>query len=188
MKLFLLRHGQTNYNLLGLCNDDPRDAVYLTELGRQQAQAAAEALRAARVEHIFVSELPRTRQTAAIINRHHAAPITACAELNDIRSGFNNRPVAEYFAATADDRLHRRVNGGESLLDYKARVLPFLERLRRRPESVVAVVAHEETLRVLVAHLRGLSDEEMERLAFGNCEIVECELSPATATAPRARR
>lgn len=69
MKLLLMRHGQTNYNRLGLCNDDPRDAVYLTDLGRRQALAAAVALRAARLEHIFVSELPRTRQTAEIVNR-----------------------------------------------------------------------------------------------------------------------
>jgi probable phosphoglycerate mutase len=94
--------------------------------------------------------------------------------------------VAAYFDATGHDRLRRRVNRGESLLDYKARVLPFLEWLRQRPERVVLVVAHEETLRVLAAHLRGLPDEEMERLTFGNGEIVEFELSPATATDPRS--
>jgi broad specificity phosphatase PhoE len=175
-----MRHGQTNYN--------PRDDVHLTELGRWQVQAAAMALRAARLEHIFVSELPRTRQSAEIVNREHGVPITARPELNDIRSGFNGRAVSEYLAAAGHDRLHRRINGGESLLDYKARVLPFLEWLRQRPESVVLVVAHEETLRVIVAHLRGLPDEEMERLAFANGEIVECELSPATATTPRSPR
>jgi probable phosphoglycerate mutase len=188
MKLYLMRHGQTNYNLLGLCNDDPRSDVHLTDLGRQQAMIAAERLRNAGLEHIFVSELPRTRQTAEIIRHHRAVPITARAELNDIRSGFNNRAVAAYFAATGHDRLRRRVNGGESLLDYKARVLPFLEWLRQRPEQVVLVVGHEETLRVIAAHLRGLSDEEMESLAFGNGEVIEFELSPATATDQRWQR
>lgn len=183
-----MRHGQTNYNLLGLCNDDPRNDVHLTELGRRQARVAAARLRDAGLQHIFVSELARTRQTAEIVRDDRAIPITARPELNDIRSGFNNRPVAEYFAAAGHDRLHRRINGGESLLDYKARVLPFLDWLRQRPESVVLVVAHEETLRVIAAHLRGLSDEEMERLAFGNGEILECELSPATTTAPRSPR
>jgi probable phosphoglycerate mutase len=188
MKLYLMRHGQTNYNLLGLCNDDPHSDVHLTDLGCQQARTAAEQLRNTRLEHIFVSELPRTRQTAEIVRQGRAVPVTARAELNDIRSGFNNLAVAEYFAATGHDRLRRRVNGGESLLDYKARVLPFLDWLRQRPEQVVLVVAHEETLRVIATHLRGLSDEEMERLAFGNGEIIELELSRATTTNPQGRR
>jgi broad specificity phosphatase PhoE len=181
--LYCLRHGQTNYNVRGLCNDDPRDAVHLTDLGRAQAAAAAGPLRAAGIERIFVSQLPRTRETAGIVNAGIGAPIEADARLNDIRSGFNNRPVAEYFAAAGHDRLHARINGGESLLDYRARVLPFLDDLSRRPERCVLVVAHEETLRVIVAHLRGLPAGEMERLHFPNCEIVRGELPAAGRTA-----
>ncbi len=176
MKIYVMRHGQTTYNLLGLCNDDLRDDVRLTELGIRQAEEAAEALKDTELEQIFVSELWRTRQTADIVNRHHGVTITAHAGLNDIRSGFNNRPVAEYFAATGRDRLHLRVNGGESLLDYKARVLPFLDWLRGQPWQHVLVVAHEETLRVFAAYFRGLPDETLPELAFGNCEILGFEL------------
>jgi broad specificity phosphatase PhoE len=175
MKIYAMRHGQTTYNLLGLCNDDPRDEVPLTELGIRQAEEAAVTLKDAALERIFVSELPRTRQTAEIINRHHGVPIAAHPGLNDIRSGFNNRPVAEYFAATGHDRLHLRVNGGESLLDYQARVLAFLDWLRPQPWQEVLVVAHEETLRVLAARFRGLPDAALPGLAFGNCEILRFE-------------
>jgi broad specificity phosphatase PhoE len=172
MKLYCLRHGETNYNRLGLCNDDPARDVYLTETGIRQAEAVAEELRDLPLERIFISELPRTRQTADIINRYHDVPVVAHPSLNDIRSGFDGRPVAEYFAATGHDRLHARANGGESLLDYKARVLGFIDWLRLRTENVVLVVAHEETLRVFRANFEGLTDEVMERLAFGNCEVV----------------
>lgn len=37
MNLWVMRHSQTNYNLPGFCNDDPRDDAHLTALGRQQA-------------------------------------------------------------------------------------------------------------------------------------------------------
>lgn len=171
-----MRHGQTTYNLLGLCNDDPRDDVHLTELGIRQTETAAETLKDAVLERILVSELPRTRQTAEIINRHRGVPITPHSGLNDIRSGFNNRPVADYFAATGHDRLHVRINGGESLLDYKARVPAFLDWLRHQPWQSTLVVAHEETLRVFAAHFRGLPDEALPGLAFGNCEILNFEL------------
>ena len=132
MKLYCLRHGETVYNRLELCNDDPGRDVRLTPEGIRQAEAAAERLRAAPVERIITSELPRTRQTADIINRYHHAPVQSHPALNDIRSGFESRPVAEYFAATGHDRLHIRVNGGESLLDYKTPRIG-IHRLAGRP-------------------------------------------------------
>ncbi len=176
MKIYVMRHGQTNYNVLGLCNDDPAADVHLTELGIRQAEAAAETLRHAALEQVFVSELPRTRQTADIVNRRHRAPITVHAGLNDLRSGFNNRPVAEYFAAAGHDRLRFRADGGESLLDYKTRVLAFLDWLARQRWQRVLVVAHEETLRVIAARVRGLDDAAMEGLHFANGEILTAEL------------
>lgn len=176
MRLFCLRHGETTYNRAGWCNDDPRDPAFLTERGVQQAEAAAERLRTTALDGIFVSELPRTRQTAAIINRYHRLPITVHAGLNDIRSGFNNRPVSDYFAATAHDPLHARVNGGESLLDHQQRVLRFRDWLRGQPARNALVVAHEETLRVFAAAARGLADTELRRLSFANGELLELDL------------
>ncbi|MFA7386934.1 MAG: histidine phosphatase family protein, partial [Thiohalobacteraceae bacterium] len=132
-----------------------------------------ETLRAAPLDAILVSELPRTRQTAELVNRYHGAPILVRPELNDIRSGFEGRPVAGYFAAVGADRMNLRPPGGESLRDYQVRVLPVLDWLRERPWTTVLIVAHEETLRVLVAALRGLPAERMLELNFGNCEILE---------------
>lgn len=175
MKIYFMRHGCTNYNELGLCNDDPRDPVYLTELGKQQARDAARRLSSVPLQRMVVSELPRTRQTADIVNEFHRVPIDVHPALNDIRSGYNNRPVAEYQAAIAHDPLRARVNGGESLLDYKSRVLTFLDWLRARREDALLVVAHEETLRIFAAHARGLTDEEIPELSFANCEIFEWE-------------
>ncbi|MGD8843751.1 MAG: histidine phosphatase family protein [Gammaproteobacteria bacterium] len=176
MKLLLMRHGHTNYNELELCNDDPAVDVHLTERGIRQAQAAAEQLAEVPLERILVSELPRTRQTAAIINAYHRVPIEVEPRLNDIRSGHEGRPVEEYFATVGHDRLHLRPPGGESLRDYKARVMPVLDRLARQPWKTVLLVVHEETLRVLVGHLGNLDDAAMEALKFGNCQVVETEL------------
>jgi broad specificity phosphatase PhoE len=176
MKLYCMRHGETDYNRLGLCNDDPAVDVRLTETGIRQAEQTAAALKDRAISRIITSELPRTRQTADIVNRYHDAPVMAHPALNDIRTGFESRPVADYFAAIESDRLHLRINGGESLLDYKARVLTFLDWLDEQPRQDTLVVAHEETLRVIKAHLDGLGDEAMPRLHFANCEVVEFDL------------
>lgn len=171
-----MRHGRTNYNDLALCNDDPRDAVRLSATGERQVGDAARKLAGRVFATVYVSELPRTRQTAEIVNAPHGAPIVAHPALNDIRSGFNGRPVRDYQAAIASDPLHARVNGGESLLEHKRRVLGFLNTLRSTTGDTVLVIAHEETLRVFYAAAHAMADEEMIRLAFGNCEYFETPL------------
>ena len=178
MDIYCMRHGRTNFNDLGLCNDDPLRDVHLTEVGQAQAQAAALALRAVRLQRILVSPLPRTRETAEIINRHHAAPIEIHADLADVRSGFDGRPVDDYFAATSHDPLRARVNGGESLLDHKLRVLRFIDWLVAQPDQAVLIVAHEETMRVFIAHFEGgVDDERLRDIHVGNCEYRHYVLS-----------
>ena len=71
MKLYIARHGQTNYNEQGLCNSDPAVDVYITENGVKQAENLAEKLKNVQIGQMFVSELKRTKQTAEIVNKHH---------------------------------------------------------------------------------------------------------------------
>lgn len=178
MNLYVMRHGRTNYNGLGLCNDDPNADVHLDDTGRQQARAAAEQLRDVHLDRIIVSPLPRTRQTAEIVNRHHGAPIEVHPAIADIRSGFDGRAVSEYFAAIAHDPLNARANDGESLLEHKQRVLDFIDWLRQQQDGNVLVVAHEETLRVFVAYFEGgVPDQRLRDIPIGNCEIRHYEVS-----------
>ena len=172
MNIFAMRHGQTNYNLKSLCNGDPGRDVHLTETGISQAMRAAFELKDTPLDLIIATELPRTQQTAKLVNQFHHIDIQIQAALNDIRSGFEDRPVAEYQAAIAHDRLHSKFNDGESLLEHKQRVINFLEHLQQQPLSNVLLVVHEETLRVIDAYFRKLSDEIMIDLHFKNCEIL----------------
>lgn len=171
MNIYVMRHGHTSYNGLGLCNDDPNVNVRLDNTGIQQAQAAAEQLRDVALDRIIVSPLPRTRQTAEFVNRYHYAPIEVRPDIIDIRSGFDGKSVAEYFAAIAHDPLNARVNGGESLLDHKQRVLGFIDWLQRQPQENILIVAHEETIRVFVAYFEGnIPNERLRDINIGNCE------------------
>ncbi|MEJ2449637.1 MAG: histidine phosphatase family protein [Gammaproteobacteria bacterium] len=180
MQILFMRHGQTNYNLFGLCNDDPGRDVYLTTTGIAQAEAAAERLRQTPLDMIVTSELPRTRQTAEIVNRYHQLELRQHPALNDIRSGFDGQPVSEYFAAIAADPLHLAVNGGESLLSHKQRVLGYLDWLRQQPAQAVLSIAHEETLRVFYAWFHRIPDERLRDLHFSNCEVVQFEFKTGT--------
>jgi len=168
-----MRHGQSNYNILGLCNDDPNVDVHLTPEGMQQAESAARELTHEPLNRIYVSQLPRTRQTAEIVNRHHNVPVITNAYLNDIRSGFEGRLVSEYFALTGNHRYNIFPPAGESVRQYRQRVLKFHDEVKSIDDQTVLVVTHEETMRVFHAHFNGLGPEEMLQLNFRNCDLVK---------------
>ena len=171
MNIYCMRHGRTHYNDLGLCNDDPCQHVHLTESGIAQAESAALALRGVAFERILVSPLPRTRQTAEIVNQFHAVPIEVHPDLADIRSGFEGKPVADYFRAISADPLQMRINGGESVLDHKQRIVRFIKWLANQKDESVLIVAHEETMRVFVAYFEGgIEDSQLRDIHVGNCE------------------
>lgn len=171
MRVDVVRHGESEYNLRRLCNDDPARPVHLTVRGRVQAIAAAEQLNTYRVDAIYASPLPRARETAALIGERLGLAVTLDDRLADIRSGYEGRPVADYQAAIAHDPLNARPNGGESLLDYRARVTGFLAWLRQQSHAHVVLVCHEETLRVLRSEAEGIAPADAIDLAFGNGEI-----------------
>ena len=69
----------------------------------------------------------------------------------------------------------RGLCNGESLLEFRERVLGFLAILPGLPYQTIALVAHEETLRVLYGHFHHLALEELPALSFYNCQILEFE-------------
>lgn len=77
MDVFLLRHGQSEYNI-GLTDhlDSP-----LTPLGRQQAEQVARRLAEEDITHVFVSPLRRALETIAPFCRASGVPAQAMPQL-----------------------------------------------------------------------------------------------------------
>ncbi len=180
MKLYFVRHGHTNYNRFGIMNDDPSVNVRLTKKGIRQAQKASDALKDTPLTHIYISELPRTRQTAEIINQHHQLQLGEDSRLNDNRTGFNGKPwlfmaVAHLFAK---NRYSKRYNGGESLLDSKKRVTEFLAELkpRHKDTDIVLIVGHSNTGQIATGYFSDLSDLDTFAVVVRNGQIAQFNL------------
>ena len=178
MKIYLARHGQTNYNDLGLCNADPGTDVHLTPTGIQQVKVLAKKLRHAQIDQIFASELKRTQQTAEIIKEFHNVPIKIDARLNDNRTGYEDRPAREYYAALdqADDKWSVRFNDGESLEDVKARAASFIDELRTKTYTSVLIVTSEVIVHTIYGLLNDLTNEQARDLEVDKASCVELEL------------
>lgn len=178
MKLYLARHTQTNYNEQKLCNADPTVDVHLTDYGKQQAQALAEQLKDADFEVMYVSELPRTRETAEVINQFHGKPILVDGRINDNRTGFESKPVAEYLEALFKhkDSYSVVLNDGESLNQAAARSHEFLDDLKQEAYSSVLVVTHGFIIEAIHAYVYGVSLEDAAEFQLAQGEFVEFDI------------
>ena len=173
--LVLVRHGQSEWNLKNLFTGW-RD-VELTEQGHAEARAAGAKLKARglKFDIAFTSDLTRAQKTLKLILDEIGQP-----GLETIRDqALNERDYGDLSGLNKDDarakwgeeQVHvwRRSYdvpppGGESLRDTGARVWPYYmtEILPRvlRGETVL-VAAHGNSLRALVKHLSGISDEDI---------------------------
>lgn len=176
MKAYFVRHGQTNYNVLNLCNDDQTKDVYLTELGKQQAEKVAEKLKDIKLELIFISELSRTKETAKIITKNHNVIFQIDPRINDRKTGFDSKPVSDFFDALKPDLFNLKSNNGESFQEEKKRVFSFLEELKNLNYNAILVVTHSEILQIINGYYNNLSDQEMWDTKIDNCEILDVKI------------
>ncbi len=175
MKIFLVRHGESEGNVIHEINDDPLRIVNLTAKGRAQAEAASEMLRPQRFTHAYASEFPRARQTAAILLRNHPLQLHIDARLNERRSGMDGLPVALFNDLVSADPLRIRPKRGESFLEQMVRVRSFLDEVSgRHPDGTVLAVSHENPI-VAAKALLADEPERVIRDSIGNCEWVQLQ-------------
>jgi broad specificity phosphatase PhoE len=178
MKIYVARHGRTNYNNLALCNADPTVNVYLTRTGIKQAKRLSEKLKDAKIERIFVSELRRTHQTADVVNEHHKAPVEIEARLNDNRTGFEGKSHLRYELALwcVPDKWTARFNDGESLEDVKERVRSFIDELKTKDYDSVLIITSKVIVQAAYGILRNATNQEARDLAVGNAGCMEFDV------------
>lgn len=151
----------------------------MTEAGAAQANELADKFKDIPLERIFVSELMRTQETAAVINRFHGVGIEVAASLNDHRSGFEGKSAKLLFDAldASEDRWTAHFNDGESIEDMKRRVASFIDDLRTRQLDTILVVTSQWIIYSAVAIIRGIPNEEAWGLDIEPGDYLELELS-----------
>lgn len=176
--LVLVRHGQSTWNaenrFTGWVD------VPLSELGRREAHEAGRRLagEGIHVDRAYTSTLVRAIETGqAVLDELGQGDLEQIRawQLNErfygALTGRNKAQTAEEFGAE-QVRIWRRSYatpppGGESLKDTTDRALPYFKAevlAACREVPTVLVAAHGNSLRAIVKHLDGLSDDEVLRL------------------------
>ena len=140
---FFLRHGETEPNRLGLATGVTD--VALNAAGRQQAEAAAQALAGRGIDAIFSSPLKRARDTAECVAQVLGLPVSIIDEIGERNWGeFEGRPKGLRV-------WDAKPRGGEGLDEFTQRTLRGLARIPAGGRPLVVV--HAGTFRVLCAWL-----------------------------------
>lgn len=174
-KLYLVRHGETEYN--HAFRFQGQTDIPLNKAGLAQAERVGEFFRTIPLAAVYCSSLQRARDTAQAIGRgKELEPVVRDAfreidfgEWEGKNSSFLQETYGKewknFFAAPAETR----VPGGESMKDVQLRAYPALQDiLDAHPEGDVALVAHGGIIRVLFCAMLGLDLNRMWHLHVGN--------------------
>ncbi len=162
-RIWLTRHGESQFNVLGRIGGD----AWLSARGSEYAKALARflpsRLEPGEVPVVWTSTLRRTIATASALSfRAHA-----WRALDEIDAGICDgmtygeieEQMPDEFAARRANKLRYRYPRGESYADVIQRLEPVILELERQTRPVL-VVAHQAVLRALYVYLTGRPQEE----------------------------
>ncbi len=180
-KIFIVRHGQTDYNKKGMVQGSGIDAP-INETGKEQASKFYEAYKETPFDRIYVSELQRTYQSVAQFIED-GIPYTKLGGLNEISWGsqegkaFSEESSLLYHdtvKAWNSGQLDQNVGGGESPLDVKKRQKEAINHiLSKTDEELVLICMHGRAMRILLAWVLGYDLRFMDHFEHQNLGLYE---------------
>jgi probable phosphoglycerate mutase len=160
-EFILVRHGETDWNRENRWQGFAD--IHLNDNGRQQAHAAAHALRGVALQAVFTSDLVRAYETACIMTADLGLPLQTDERLREICVGdweglttkdIRDRDLETYERLQTMPFMEWRPPNGESRGEVVARASAALaDYSARYPEGLILVVTHGGVIRSLVYYL-----------------------------------
>ncbi len=178
-KIYLLRHGETEYNRLGMVQGSGIDAP-LNEKGEKQAAAFFEAYKHIAFDKIYVTPLQRTHQT---VNQFLSLkiPYEVLDGLKEISWGEQEGVPFTEETGTAYKRivqmwtegdLHLKIEQGESPIEVMERQVPAMEYiLSNKHEDNILICTHGRAMRILLCWLMDETLANMDHYGHSNCGL-----------------
>lgn len=148
-EIWLVRHGQTDWNLTRRFQG--QTDIPLNETGLQQAQNLAEKLQEETFDAVFSSDLLRASRTAECIAKGRHLAVKKDIRLREICQGewegMNlDEVIAKYKVdptVEGRDPVNARAPGGESVAEVAARMSEAVDEISKQyPQGKILVVSH----------------------------------------------
>ena len=185
MKLYIIRHGQTDWNVAGKIQGS--QDIPLNETGRAQAACLAKGMERRPVNAIYSSPQRRALETARAIADRQKVQVFLLPQLVEISYGEWEGRTGEDILTT-DRELYEAwwqhpatvaPPGGETLNQVDSRCRAAWDYIRSHMTGDTAVVAHGGTLAHFIMHiLEGQPDAQ--EIVVGNASITTVEFDPET--------
>ena len=149
MEIYLIRHGETDWNLEGRVQG--HEDIPLNETGIRQAQACGEALKAVPLQCVQTSPLSRARKTAEFIAARQHCPLI-------VNHSLIERDFGRISGLTLEERRSFEDSGIQDLAEpwdmLASRAFEAVEELAGLfPQGTIAVVSHGAWINALLAVL-----------------------------------
>lgn len=171
MKLYLVRHGETNSKSL----NHGRFNTGLSDKGIEQSKRVGLFLKDKNIDSVFCSELERAKQTLEQIKPFiKKAKIIFTSDINELSKGIY-KTNEEYKQALKQSGLkdHEfRPEKGENYFDVEKRAKDFWNFLKKNhSKDTVLVIGHGIFLRLLILRMLNLHMKEMAYFDLENGSI-----------------
>jgi broad specificity phosphatase PhoE/predicted kinase len=183
--LFLVRHGETTFNLEDRIGGDPE----LTARGWAQAEAMAEHFSQDQIPLVFTSALKRAQQTAIpIARRQQGCTIIPLVEFNEIRSGIcdemSYREIQEQMPELARARKRDKYSyvypQGESYATMEERIERGIRKVfyLGEPDDNIMIVGHRAVNRMILSYFVYRQKEEVPYIFMPQASYYHIQITP----------
>ncbi|MCC5930811.1 MAG: histidine phosphatase family protein [Cyclobacteriaceae bacterium] len=177
-KIYLIRHGQTDYNKLNIVQGRGIDTS-LSKEGHRQAKAFFEAYKHIPFRKIYTSTLQRTHQTVKpfIENGYSVIPLPGLDEISwGCAEGMtyddeNNKQYYQIIESWKKGNIHEKLDGGESPLDIMARQKDAFDFILSDDGTPVLVCLHGRALKIMLAWLSGKCLSQQDTFHHDNLSL-----------------
>lgn len=175
-KVYLVRHGQTDFNQRNIVQGSGVDTD-LNDLGRRQAGAFFSAYKHIHFDKVYTSALKRSKQSIQqFIDL--GVPHTSLVGLNEIswgtKEGHRVTPQEdEYYHYMLKEwqngNTRLRIEGGESPEDVIERMRPAVNyMMSHQDEKTILICMHGRAIRILLCHLLNYPLRSMDMFEHQN--------------------
>lgn len=181
--MYILRHGQTELNRLGIVQGSGMDTD-LNEMGYAQARAFHEMHQHIDFELVVTSKLRRTHQTVQQFLERDI-PWEQTSDINEISWGIHegqaqspeqNERYFRMIDAWKSGNLDASIELGESANQLMERIDRFIDWIKKRSERRILVATHGRAIRCLITRLKGLPPTAMEDMEHSNTGLYVAHL------------
>ncbi len=177
-RIYLIRHGETDFNKNGIVQGSGVDSS-LNEIGFRQAELFYEKYKDTPFGKIYTSNLKRTIQSVQqFIDK--GIPHEELEGLNELSWGItegvpfsekSNQLYFEIIESWKQGNVYRAMDGGESPMQVKIRQEASIKKILTGSEDLVLICMHGRAMKIMLAWITGSPIRDMDLFEHDNLSL-----------------